>query len=52
MWKYQLLVAVGFVLIVLLMIFVINPPEAWIKRLFSIKAKPKPEEKPQNNRPV
>jgi hypothetical protein len=33
------LIVLGLIFIVLIMAFVINPPEAWIKRVFNSKPK-------------
>jgi hypothetical protein len=42
----EALVALGIVLAILLIIFLFNPPEAWIKRAFRIGTSHKPKDPP------
>ena len=39
-------IALGFVFVILMMAFIINPPEAWIKRVFLRGERKAPENKP------
>lgn len=36
---YIVLVAAGVLFVIAMMVFVINPPEAWVKKVFNKKAK-------------